>query len=158
MAHTPEEILTDIPQYKIDESLAMIAKGASRISLVSSDPDALAGLDSKKIAAFQSANGKALSEQRKATQSNKVSWVVAAAASEKWAAKVFPNLETSSEQVDALWDAIFKAVHVYDADPIATWEKKDVTLNDKAEELNKEPIYCFTLSCSWNRFNSRFTC
>lgn len=138
MANTPEKILTDIPQYKIDESVAMIAKGASRISLVSSDPDALAGLDNKKIAAFQSANGKALSEQRKATQSNKVSWVVAAAASDKWAAKVFPDLESTSEQVDALWEAIFKAVHIFDADPVATWAKKDVTLNNKAEELNKE--------------------
>ncbi|MGB6178533.1 aminopeptidase [Carnobacterium sp.] len=138
MEHTPEEILTAIPQYKIDESLAMVAKGASRISLVSSDPDALSGIDSKKIAAFQSANGKALSVQRKATQSNKVSWVVAAAASEKWAAKVFPDLETSTEQVDALWEAIFKAVHIFDEDPIATWEKKDVVLNEKADELNKE--------------------
>ncbi|WP_192986743.1 aminopeptidase [Carnobacterium mobile] len=135
---TPQDVLTDIPQYKIDESLDMIAKGASRISLRSSDPDALAGIDGEKVAAYQAAVGKALSEQRKATQANKVSWVVAAAAGAKWAAKVFPDLATEEEQVDALWDAIFKAVHMYDADPIATWEQKDVTLNEKADELNKE--------------------
>lgn len=135
---TPQDVLTDIPQYKIDESLDMIAKGASRISLRSSDPDALAGVDGEKVAAYQAAVGKALSEQRKATQANKVSWVVAAAAGAKWAAKVFPDLTTEEEQVDALWDAIFKAVHMYDADPIATWEQKDVTLNEKADELNKE--------------------
>ncbi|WP_313467466.1 aminopeptidase [Carnobacterium sp.] len=135
---TPQDVLTDIPQYKIDESLDMIAKGASRISLRSSDPDALAGVDGEKVAAYQAAVGKALSEQRKATQANKVSWVVAAAAGAKWAAKVFPDLATEEEQVDALWDAIFKAVHMYDADPIATWEQKDVTLNEKADELNKE--------------------
>ncbi|MEG0750363.1 MAG: aminopeptidase [Carnobacterium sp.] len=135
---TPQDILTDIPQYKIDESLDMVAKGASRISLRSSDPDALAGVDGEKVAAYQSAVGKALSEQRKATQANKVSWVVAAAAGSKWAAKVFPDLATEEEQVDALWDAIFKAVHMYDADPVATWEQKDVTLNEKADELNKE--------------------
>lgn len=135
---TPQDVLTDIPQYKIDESLDMIAKGASRISLRSSDPDALAGVDGEKVAAYQAAVGKALSEQRKATQANKVSWVVAAAAGAKWAAKVFPDLATKEEQVDALWDAIFKAVHMYDADPIATWEQKDVTLNEKADELNKE--------------------
>lgn len=135
---TPQDVLTDIPQYKIDESLDMIAKGASRISLRSSDPDALAGVDGEKVAAYQAAVGKALSEQRKATQANKVSWVVAAAAGAKWAAKVFPDLATEEEQVDALWNAIFKAVHMYDADPIATWEQKDVTLNEKADELNKE--------------------
>ncbi|WP_035445469.1 aminopeptidase [Atopococcus tabaci] len=136
--HTPEEVLTDIPQYKIDESLDHIKKGASRLSVRSSDPDALKGVDSDKVAAYQSAFGKAFHEQRKATQSNKVSWTVAAAAGAAWAAKVFPDLETSEEQVDALWDAIFKAVHLYDEDPVDTWAQKDVTLETKADELNKE--------------------
>ncbi|WP_080146774.1 aminopeptidase [Marinilactibacillus piezotolerans] len=136
--YAPEEVLTDVPQYRIDESLDHIEKGASRISVRSSDPDSLKGLDSSKIAAAQAALGKALSEQRKATQSNKVSWLVAAAAGEAWAAKVFPDLESTEEQLDALWDAIFKAVHLYDEDPIKTWEEKDKTLEAKAEELNKE--------------------
>ncbi|MDN6625675.1 MAG: aminopeptidase [Pisciglobus halotolerans] len=138
MEHTPTKRLTDIPQFKIDESLYYLEKGASRISLRSSDPDALSGIDSEKIAAFQSASGKALIQQRKATQANKVSWTVVAAAGEKWAAKVFPDLDSSEEQVDALWDAIFKAVHVYDEDPVATWEKKDKTLETKADELNAQ--------------------
>lgn len=135
---TPEERLTDIPQYRVDESLDHIKKGASRISVRSSDPDALAGVDAAKVAAFQSAAGKALHEQLKATQANKVSWTVAAAAGAKWAAKVFPNLDTEEEQLDALWDAIFKAVHLYDEDPIETWTIKDTVLNEKAQELNKE--------------------
>lgn len=138
MQHTPAERLTAIPQYKVDESVYFLEKGASRISLRSSDPDALAGIDPEKIAAYQSAFGKAMIEQRKATQANKVSWTVVAAASPKWAAKVFPDLKTSEEQVDALWDAIFKAVHIYDEDPVATWEKKDVTLETKADELNAQ--------------------
>lgn len=138
MQHTPAERLTAIPQYKVDESVYFLEKGASRISLRSSDPDALAGIDPEKIAAYQSAFGKAMIEQRKATQANKVSWTVVAAASPKWAAKVFPDLKTSEEQVDALWDAIFKAVHIYDEDPVATWKKKDVTLETKADELNAQ--------------------
>ncbi|MCC5889744.1 MAG: aminopeptidase [Alkalibacterium sp.] len=136
--HAPEEVVANVPQYKVDESLDHIEKGASRISLRSSDPDSLKGLDSDKIAAAQKANGRAFSAMRKATQSNKVSWVVAAAAGEKWAEKVFPELETSEEQVDALWDAIFKAIHLYDEDPVATWTEKDKTLESKADELNKE--------------------
>lgn len=136
--HASEEVLTDIPQYKIDESLDHIEKGASRISVRSADPDSLQGLDSSKIAAAQAASGRAFSAMRRATQSNKVSWLVAAAAGEKWAAKVFPDLDSKEDQLDALWDAIFKAVNVYDEDPIKTWENKDVTLDTKAEELNKE--------------------
>lgn len=136
--HASKEVVSDVPQYRIDESLAHIEKGASRISVRSSDPDSLKGLDSTKIAAAQKANGRAFSAMRKATQANKVSWVVAAAAGEKWAEKVFPELKTAEERVDALWDAIFKAIHLYDEDPVSTWEEKDKTLESKAEELNKE--------------------
>ena len=66
------------------------------------------------VAAFQAANGKALVNLRKATQANKVSWTVVAAASEGWAAKVFPELATSEEQVDALWNEIFKTTRIYE--------------------------------------------
>ncbi len=135
---TPEERLVDIPQYKIDESIDQIKKGASRISVRSADPDALAGVDTDKVAAYQSAVGKALSEQRTATQSNKVSWSVVAAAGAKWAAKVFPDLATSEEQVDALWDQIFKTTRIYENNPVEAWVNHDQLLEAKANELNKE--------------------
>lgn len=133
-----EETLTDIPQYRVDESDYFIEKGASRISVRGSDPDALQGLDSGKIAATQKAAGEAFKAMRQATQANKVSWVVAAAAGEKWAEKVFPDLESSEEQVEALWEAIFESVHLYDENPVETWSNKDELLTTKADELNKE--------------------
>lgn len=133
-----EETLTDIPDYRVAEIDYFIEKGASRISVRGSDPDALKGLDASKIAATQKASGEAFKAMRQATQSNKVSWVVAAAAGEKWAEKVFPDLDSSEEQVDALWDAIFKSVHLYDEDPVQTWTEKDKLLTTKADELNAE--------------------
>jgi aminopeptidase len=112
-------------------------KGASRISVVSSDPDALAGVDSTRVADYQSAMGKALANLRQATQSNKVSWTVVAAAGKRWAEKVFPDLP-EEEQVDALWDQIFKTTRIYEEDPVTAWEKHDKKLAEKAAELNKE--------------------
>ena len=53
--HTSEERMTNVPQYKIDESLDMIEKKASRLSVRSADPDALNGVDGKKLAAVQKA-------------------------------------------------------------------------------------------------------
>lgn len=131
-----EDVLTDIPQYKVDEVNDWVAKGASRIAIVSQDPDAYAGVDSDRIAAYQSASGKAMMALRQATQANKVSWLVAAAAGEAWSKKVFPNLETAEEQQDALWDAIFKATRMYEADPVAAWHAHDNLLETKANELN----------------------
>lgn len=136
--HTPEERLTDIPQYKIDESMDMLEKKASRMSVRSSDPDALNGVDSKKLGEVAKASSIALKEQRVATQANKVSWTVASAAGAAWAAKVFPDLETEEEQVDALWNEIFKTCLVYEEDPIKAWDEHEARLSSKADVLNEE--------------------
>lgn len=136
--HTPEERLTDIPQYRIDESEDMIERKASRLSVRSADPDALNGVDSSKLAAVMKANSKALMAQRIATQANKVSWTVATASGAAWAAKVFPELETEEEQVDALWNEIFKTCRVYEADPVQAWDEHEVRLRSKADVLNAE--------------------
>ncbi|HBG9492445.1 TPA: aminopeptidase [Enterococcus faecalis] len=138
LAHAATDRIENVPQYKIDQTDDWIAKGASRISVVSSNPDALAGVDAQRVAAFQAANGKALVNLRKATQANKVSWTVVAAASEGWAAKVFPELATSEEQVDALWDEIFKTTRIYEENPVIAWDIHDKKLQEKAAELNEQ--------------------
>jgi aminopeptidase len=134
--HQDIETLTDVPEYKIEEMNYMIEEGASRISVRSSNPDAFANIDSTKIAETQKASGVAFRPMMEVTQANKVSWLVAAAAGKEWAEKVFPDLETSEEQVDALWDAIFNSVHLYEEDPITYWTEKVDTLQTKADELN----------------------
>ena len=138
LAHAATDRIENVPQYKIDQTDDWIAKGASRISVVSSNPDALAGVDAQRVAAFQAANGKALVNLRKATQANKVSWTVVAAASEGWAAKVFPELATSEEQVDALWNEIFKTTRIYEENPVIDWNIHDKKLQEKAAELNEQ--------------------
>lgn len=137
LSHATEDRINNVPQYKIDQADDWIEKGASRISVVSSDPNAFANVDGDRVAAYQSATGKAMMNLRKATQSNKVSWTVVAAAGKQWAAKVFPDLP-EEEQVDALWDEIFKTTRVYEADPVTAWKNHDEKLATKAEELNKE--------------------
>ncbi|NSP78956.1 aminopeptidase [Enterococcus faecalis] len=138
LAHAATDRIENVPQYKIDQTDDWIAKAASRISVVSSNPDALAGVDAQRVAAFQAANGKALVNLRKATQANKVSWTVVAAASEGWAAKVFPELATSEEQVDALWNEIFKTTRIYEENPVIAWNIHDKKLQEKAAELNEQ--------------------
>lgn len=137
LLHAEQDRLENIPQYRIDESDDWIEKGASRISVVSSDPGALAGVDSTRIAAYQKAAGKALANLRKATQANKVSWTVVAAAGQEWANKVFPDLAPEAA-LDALWEQIFKTTRIYTEDPVAAWKEHTDTLQGKAEELNKE--------------------
>lgn len=132
-----EETLTDIPQYRIDESLDLIDKRAKRLSIHSANPNALDGVDPKKIAAAQLAGSKAFKEQRLATQANVVSWLVAAAGGLEWAQLVFPDLE-SDAALDALWHEIFLANRVYEEDPITAWKAHEKSLVSRANYLNDQ--------------------
>ena len=116
--HQPVEVLTNIPEYEIQESEDHVLNHrVSRLSIISSDPGLLNEIDPGKIATYQNVAGKAFKAQRTATQNDDLKWTVAAAAGAGWAAKVFPDLATSEEQVDALWDQIFKTCRVYQMIP-----------------------------------------
>lgn len=138
LSHAATDRLENVPAYRGTQVDYWLEKNASRISVVSSNPDALAGVDGQRVATNQAALGKALAKLRQATQSNQVSWTVVAAASPDWAKKVFPNLSTSEEQVDALWQEIFKTTRIDLVDPVTAWKKHDETLWAKANELNAE--------------------
>lgn len=137
LTHAQTERLTEVPQYKIDQADDWVAKGASRISVVSADPSALVGVDATRIASYQAAVGKAMINLRKASQANKISWTVVAAASPAWAKQVFPD-KSETEATEALWDQIFKTTRIYEEDPIKAWQTHDKTLRTKAEYLNEE--------------------
>ncbi|MGT2925761.1 aminopeptidase [Streptococcus cuniculipharyngis] len=134
--HADQDRLTTIPQYMVDRSNYFLDKKASRLVILSANPNAYAAVDPSRLSAATKALNTALEKQRNAMQANKFSWNLGAAASPEWAAMVFPDLETSEEQVDALWDAIFKMNRVYDEDPIKSWDEHEAKLTAKAKILN----------------------
>ncbi|MBT2214614.1 aminopeptidase [Virgibacillus dakarensis] len=135
--HQSEEVLTNIPQYEIEESEDHVLNHrVCRLSILSSDPSLLNEVTPSKVAAYQKVAGKAFKAQRIATQNDDLKWTVAAAAGADWARSVFPDLKTSEEQVDALWDEIFKTCRIYHDDPVAVWDEHKETLKEKAAKLN----------------------
>lgn len=133
----PLDRLVDVPGYTTSEVEDWVAKKASRISVMSDDPDAFAGISAEKIASRQKSMGQALRPLRKATQNNDVSWTVVAAADTAWAELVFPELKGDAA-VSRLWEEIFKTTRIDQADPIKAWHQHDLKLRTKAEELNQE--------------------
>ncbi|MBV7389084.1 aminopeptidase [Enterococcus alishanensis] len=131
------EDLRAVPQYKMDEMDQLVDQRMTRISVVSQDPGVFAGVDTDKIAAYQDYDRKLLFGLRQVAAANKISWTVVAASEAGWAKKVFPDLP-EDQQVDALWDAIFKATKVYEDDPIAAWVAHEKLLREKADMMNKE--------------------
>src|SRR5690606_13842486 len=86
-----DDVFKTFPTWEADKRHGFVDQKAAFISIVSSDPDLLAGVDPERISQFQRSSGQALAPFRRAIQSDKVSWTVVAASAEGWAKKVFPE-------------------------------------------------------------------
>jgi len=133
----PEESFHEFPEWKILEREKLVEKGAAFMSIRSTNPDYLQGVDPNRIAAFRKSAGQALHRFRQATQADKVSWTVIGAASQGWADKVFPNIP-AEQRVEKLWEAIFKACRIDQEDPVGAWKSHDQNLHKIIDYLNRK--------------------
>ncbi|MBD8034218.1 aminopeptidase [Solibacillus merdavium] len=133
----PDDSFDFFPPWKVQEREWLAEQGAAFMSIVSQSPDLLTGIDSKRIATFQKAAGTALNKYRQYVQSDKISWTVIAAPSKQWAQKVFSDLP-EQEQVEALWEAIFKATRADLENPVQAWAQHNDNLHEKVDYLNNK--------------------
>ncbi|MFC4736432.1 aminopeptidase [Bacillus daqingensis] len=133
----PLEAFHEFPAWKARGFEELAENGAAFMTIKSTDPDLLQGVDSRKVAAANKASGQAMNTFRTYIQSDKVSWLVISAPSPAWAAKVFPEAP-AEEQEQKLWEAMFEAVRINEADPVQAWKEHDEKLQTKAKELTGE--------------------
>lgn len=138
MAHMADERLFNIPAFVKGQFDYWVDHQAKRITVVSSDPDNLAGIDSNRIAKYQEAFAKAYKRLMEAISSMSISWTIIGAASPRWAQKFFPDAATPEEATELLWEAIFKTTRIDQPDPEAAWKAHDQKLREKAAWLNNE--------------------
>ncbi|MDR0691287.1 MAG: aminopeptidase [Streptococcaceae bacterium] len=139
--HADEKRLTTVPDSYTQRLKEFVDLKVSRISINSSDPAIFKSADSERIVKRLAAFNAASFDYATAIQSNKMSWTVAAAASYSWAAKVFPDLPTKEEQLDALWEQIFKTTRIYEDDPVKAWQEHNEKLCKQAQKLNTAQFY-----------------
>lgn len=130
-----EESFLDEPKWYAGEMLEYVENGAAVLHVMSSDPDLLSGVSTERLTNHQKTYGKAMSKYREMQMSDKFSWSIVAVPSKAWAAKVFPDLP-AEQQIDALWEAIFRTVRLDRPDPIAAWEEHIANLKQKSDYLN----------------------
>ena len=108
-----------------------------RIIILSEDPDAMAGVDPKKLSAVMQSRSTVFKPYRNAID-GKHQWVIAAHPSAAWAKKSFPE-ESEEDAVAKLWDAILRTVRVAeDNDPVADWKAHVEFIEAKAAWLNAQ--------------------
>ena len=133
--HTTVEELEKFPKWIVAQREELIERNGALLWIDAADPDLLAGIDVKKISTHQKVSGAALVNYRKAVMNDDIAWSIIAVPSAKWAAKVFPHLP-ENEQVDALWDAIFKTVRIGEGDAVEAWHEHVANLEKRAAQLN----------------------
>lgn len=129
--------LSYVPSWLVDKMQERIDNNYARISLISSDPDALKGINADKMQKVNIAKSTHLRRFSEAYMASKIQWCVAAYPSYKWAKKVFPHL-SKSKAFEALFMAILESSRVsVENDPIIEWENHDNSLLTKSQKLNQ---------------------
>jgi aminopeptidase len=117
----PRDSFEEFSAWRVEATMNSIRQGGALLTIDASDPNLLAGQDPDLLSTAQRVAGQAFRPVNDAVTRGAVNWSVAAAASQAWAARVFPDLP-ESEQVNALWQALFAVCRLDQADPIAAWE------------------------------------
>ena len=129
--------LSTIHQWTIDERMHYSDEKAGFLSIVSSSPELLKGVDPEKLKEMQIASGNAFKAFSNRIQSDYHSWCVAGYPSVEWAKLVFPD-KSDDEAVTELLDLILYTMRADTENPVEEWEKHDAELHEKAEYLNEK--------------------
>ena len=131
------ETFDDFPQWRVDKFKEQDDKGAVYLSIRSSDPDSLAGVDPDRIFRFTKVAGESLKEHRRLTMGSFRRWSLVATPSPAWAKKVFPDL-SEEKAVEKLWQYILKGARADGADPIADWAEHKKSFDARMNYLNEK--------------------
>ncbi len=125
-----DAVFDEFPEWSKSFFNGYAESGAAFLSIAASDPEMMKGVDPKRISRQNKVRNIALEPYRSRTMSNRNTWCIASVPTIAWAKKVFPG-KTGEEAVEALWAAIFKAVRIDQADPVAAWRLHQATLNTR---------------------------
>ncbi len=127
------ENLSKYEKWQIEKLEHRASTLPAKLYMVSSDPDALNGVDQAKVAKIRQLKYNVLKPFRERWE-NKEQWCIAAIPSIAWAKKVFPNLQ-DNDALEALWKAILDSSRVFD-DPIHEWIDHSNKIHERCNYLN----------------------
>lgn len=131
------ESLCEIPSYEIDRRLVPFKKGACVLNLLSEVPGIMSGIDAEKLGKVMIARQKANMECSNMMMSDQVRWSIVGVPNEKWAVKVFPDLD-KDVALSKLWDAVLNSVRISeDNDPQQEWKEHIENLKQRQAFLNE---------------------
>lgn len=131
------ETLGTVLSWEEERQKQMVKDLPARIFIESADPDELSGIPADVISTVGRMRSKVLKKYRDEID-GKHQWLIVAAASPKWAKKVFPD-DDSDTAVEKLWNAIFSCVYLDgNKNWEQVWKQHTDTMREKADWLNSK--------------------
>lgn len=113
----------------------MTEEKISLIFIAAPNPEVLAEVDPAILGKWTKTQAHAFQKYSQARSMFEVRWTIAAAATNIWAKKIFPDIETD-EAYEKLWDYILKCSHSDGDDPIAALEEHEKILSIQSKKLH----------------------
>ena len=133
-AHAPDAAFDTAPAWLFNGMAEAFRNGAARLAVVGDNPTLLAGQDPARIGRVNRARSAAYQPALELITSFAINWSLVSYATPAWAAQMFPELTPDQAQA-RLWDAIFAASRVNEADPVAAWAAHNAGLRARRERL-----------------------
>lgn len=133
---SPLENMKYVPAYYQVDAKELVDSKAATLSIVGpEEPLLLADLDPKKINTARISRYQAIRYlYEEGIDKSNVHWTVIAAATPKWAQRIFPNLEPSVAEAQ-LWDEIFRICRVDSPNYLEQWRTHSSNLEQRAAKL-----------------------
>jgi aminopeptidase len=139
----PDEAFTEYPMWRVKGMEELAEGGAAFLTIHAPNPDLLKDIDPKRIATANKTGAEALHKYRSYLMADKACWSIIAVPTEEWAKKVFPELNSTEEAMDKLWDIIFEVTRIDLEDPIQAWKEHRDKLTMASAYLNAKQYHKF---------------
>ena len=135
--YSEEKYLDYAPPTMAAKQAIYIKERWARVAISSQEnPDALSHIDDTKNTKMQTAARRAQTEYRQAVMSDKINWLVCAAPTPGWAAKVL-NGKPTPKNVLRLWRELAPILRLDQPDPLEALHNHCLALNTRAEKLTQ---------------------
>lgn len=131
----PDDAFDYAPAWIYDGMARAFREGAARLAIGGEDPTLLSGQDTDRVARANRARSVAYRPALELITNFSVNWNIVCYATPSWARVVFPDLP-EAEAIARLWDAIFAASRIDEADPVAAWAAHNAALHARTAALN----------------------
>ncbi|MCA0970847.1 aminopeptidase [Halobacillus litoralis] len=135
--HADQDTLSVVPEWQQKQFTEFAEDGAAVLSIMSSNPDLLKGIDAGKVAGANKARAEAMMSFRKYMMSDRIPWSIISIPTPAWAQKIFPE-DSEEEAVEKLWEQIFSIVRVDRENPVKAWDEHNETLTMARTYLNEK--------------------